>query len=65
MAAVHAAAVFYHFVLRNEVLESMAPVIAIARPKQELATGHIVPETLSGNKGDSLAVLTYGTRQRR
>ena len=25
------------FVLRDEVLESMAPVIAMARPKQELA----------------------------
>jgi hypothetical protein len=43
-----AAALFHHFVLRDEVLESMAPVIAMARPKQELATGHIVPETLSG-----------------
>ena len=52
-----AAALFHHFVLRDEVLESMAPVIAMARPKQELATSHIVPETLSGNKCDQLAVL--------
>jgi hypothetical protein len=28
--------------------------------EEPLATDHIVPETLSGNKGDSLAVLTYG-----
>ena len=52
-----AAALFHHFVLRDEVLESMAPVIAMARPKQELAISHIVPETLSGNKCDQLAVL--------
>jgi len=52
-----AAALFHHFVLRDEVLESMAPVIAMARPKQELATSHIVPVTLSGNKCDQLAVL--------
>jgi cytochrome b561/phosphohistidine phosphatase SixA len=52
-----AAALFHHFVLRDYVLESMAPVIAMARPKQELATGHIVPETRSGNKSDPLAVL--------
>jgi cytochrome b561 len=32
-----AAALFHHFVLRDDVLESMAPVIAMARPKQELA----------------------------
>src|SRR5262245_23408780 len=41
-----AAALFHHFVLRDDVLESMAPAIAMARPKRELATGHIVPETL-------------------
>jgi cytochrome b561 len=33
-----AAALFHHFVLRDDVLESMAPVIAMARPKQELAS---------------------------
>jgi cytochrome b561 len=41
-----AAALFHHFVLRDDVLESIAPAIAMARPKQELATGHVVPETL-------------------
>ena len=41
-----AAALFHHFVLRDDVLESMAPAIAMSRPKQELATGHVVPETL-------------------
>jgi hypothetical protein len=33
-------------VLRDDVLESMAPAIAMARPKQGAATGHIVSETL-------------------
>jgi cytochrome b561 len=41
-----AAALFHHFVLRNDVLESMAPAIAMARPKQKPATGHIDSETL-------------------
>jgi cytochrome b561 len=41
-----AAALFHHFVLRDDVLESMAPAIAKARSKQEPATGHIVSETL-------------------
>jgi superoxide oxidase len=36
-------AVFHHFVLRDDVLECMAPMIATARAKQELASGHIVP----------------------
>jgi cytochrome b561 len=34
-----AAALFHHFVLRDHVLESMAPVIATARPKLELVIG--------------------------
>jgi cytochrome b561 len=38
-----AAALFHHFVLRDDVLECMAPMIA--RTKQELATGHILPAT--------------------
>ena len=29
----------------------------VPAPKQELATGYLVPETLSGNKSDPLAVL--------
>jgi cytochrome b561 len=38
----HAAvALFHHFVLRDDVLECMAPVIATARPK--LPTDHVVP----------------------
>ena len=41
-----AAALFHHFVLRDDVLKSMAPAIAMARSKQEPATGHIVSETL-------------------
>ena len=41
-----AAALFHHFVLRDHVLESMAPAIAMARSKQEPATGHIVSKTL-------------------
>jgi cytochrome b561 len=36
-------ALFHHFALRDDVLERMAPVIATARAKQELASGHIVP----------------------
>ena len=32
--------------LRDDVLESMAPTIAMTPLKQELATGHIIPETL-------------------
>jgi cytochrome b561 len=43
LALGHAAvALFHHFVLRDDVLECMAPVIARARPKQELATDCIV-----------------------
>jgi cytochrome b561 len=43
LAVGHAAvALFHHFVLRDDVLECMAPVIAKARPKQELATDDIV-----------------------
>ena len=38
-----AAALFHHFVLRDDVLECMAPMMA--RSKQELATAHIVPAT--------------------
>lgn len=52
-----AAALFHHFVLRDDVLESMAPVIATARPKQEPRKRPHLPETLSGNKSDPLAVL--------
>ena len=37
-----AAALFHHFVLRDDVLECMAPVIQRHVPKQELATDHIV-----------------------
>jgi hypothetical protein len=33
-------------VLRDDVLESMAPAIALARPKQEPETEHTVSETL-------------------
>jgi cytochrome b561 len=43
LAVGHAAvALFHHFVLRDDVLECMAPVIARTRPKQELATDDIV-----------------------
>jgi cytochrome b561 len=55
-----AAALFHHFVLRDDVLECMAPVIATVRPTQELATSHIVPETSSGNRNDRLVVLLTG-----
>src|SRR6516225_755933 len=43
LAVGHAAAgLFHHFVLRDDVLECMAPVIATVRPMQELAcTGYI------------------------
>jgi cytochrome b561 len=37
-----AVALFHHFVFRDDVLECMAPVIARARPKQELGTDYIV-----------------------
>ena len=44
LALGHAAvALFHHFVLRDDVLECMAPVIATARPRQELAPDYIVP----------------------
>ena len=43
LAVGHAAvALFHHFVLRDDVLECMAPVIAKAHSKQELATDYIV-----------------------
>jgi superoxide oxidase len=35
-------ALFHHFVLRDDVLECMAPVIAAARGKEERANGHII-----------------------
>jgi cytochrome b561 len=38
-----AAALFHHFVLRDDVLECMAPVIQRGRSDQELAIGHIGP----------------------
>ena len=44
LAVGHAAvALFHHFVLRDDVLECMAPAIATSRTRQDLATGHIVP----------------------
>jgi cytochrome b561 len=52
-----AAALIHHFVLRDDVLECMAPVIAMARSKQEFTIGHIVPEKHSGNKSDPPVVL--------
>jgi cytochrome b561 len=50
------AALFHHFVLRDDVLVCMTPVMATARPKHELATGLVVPGPISGNKGDPFAV---------
>jgi cytochrome b561 len=38
-----AAALVHHFVLRDDVLECMAPVIQRGRSDQELAIGHIGP----------------------
>ena len=53
-----AAALFHHFVLRDDALECMSPVIATARPNQELATAHIVPaRKASGNKSDQFVVF--------
>jgi len=44
LAVGHAAvALFHHFVLRDDVLECMAPVMARTRPKSEPATASIVP----------------------
>ena len=54
-----AAALFHHFVLRDDVLECMAPVIATVRPRQELATSHLVSEA-SWNRNDRLVVLLTG-----
>ena len=42
LAVGHAAVALFHFVLRDDVLECMAPVIAKACPKQELATDYII-----------------------
>jgi cytochrome b561 len=39
------AALFHHFVLRDDVLACMAPVVARERLEQEPTTGSIVPET--------------------
>jgi superoxide oxidase len=36
-------ALFHHFVLRDDVLECMTPVIATTDAKRELANAHIVP----------------------
>jgi hypothetical protein len=55
-----AAALFHHFVLRDDVLQCMAPVITTVRPTQELASRQIVSETSSGNKNDRLVVLLTG-----
>ena len=38
-----AAALFHHFVLRDDVLECIAPVMQRARSEQELSSGPIVP----------------------
>ena len=38
-----AAALFHHFVLRDDVLECMAPAIRRPDPSGRLVTGHIVP----------------------
>ena len=52
-----AAALFHHFVLRDDVLERMAPIMRRRRHKREFATDKIVlPATPSGNKADPLAV---------
>ncbi|MGA7023539.1 MAG: cytochrome b, partial [Pseudolabrys sp.] len=55
-----AAALFHHFVLRDDVLESMAPVIAMARPKQELASGRIFPKRFRGIKATLLRSCSRG-----
>jgi superoxide oxidase len=53
-----AAALFHHFVLRDDVLECMSPVIATARPNQEHATGtSFLPERHSGRKSDPSVVF--------
>jgi superoxide oxidase len=36
-------ALFHHFVLRDDVLECMAPVMATARAKRDLANAPIIP----------------------
>jgi cytochrome b561 len=52
LAASHAAAaLFHHFVLRDDVLERMAPVMRQRRSSHKLATNHIVPrQNSAGNK---------------
>jgi superoxide oxidase len=52
LAASHAAAaLFHHFVLRDDVLERMAPVMRQRRSSQKPATNHIVPwQNAAGNK---------------
>ena len=56
-----AAALFHHFVLRDDVLECMAPVVHRGGSSRNApATSSSCPETRSGNKEDSLAVLLAG-----
>jgi hypothetical protein len=52
-----AAALFHHFVLRDDVLECMAPVIRrhVRGRRSQLAIS-FQPETHSGNKSDPLAI---------
>jgi cytochrome b561 len=53
-----AAALFHHFVLRDDVLECMAPPIRRYVPSRSAQPAtSFRPETHSGNKGNSLAVL--------
>jgi superoxide oxidase len=59
LAVSHAAtALFHHFVLRDDVLECMAPVMQRHVPsRSSQPVSSFCPETHSGNRGDSLAVL--------
>jgi cytochrome b561 len=53
-----AAALFHHFVLRDDVLECMAPVMQRHAPSRSSQPApSFCPETHAGNKGGSLAVL--------
>ena len=53
-----AAALFHHFVLRDDVLECMAPVIQRGVPtRSSQPATSFRPETYSGNKSDPSAVL--------